>query len=521
MADNTQAQIDRAYQLITDGQEAEALRILRPVVDTDPDNAEAHWLIANADPELGNVYEALTNVVRLDPSNNDAREQLDTLKASYPELFGNTQDDAASDFDALFAPAPTIPANINTPAESSAGSFDTSFDFDDSFDSFAADPAPQVDPNVRTTNFDVRDMDSMDELVAGIKKTRETQSMQQVQIDPVPQADLFGDADAIDALTNTYTAPAATGKDTYSIDDLFNDNSAASVDTTVTPSGAVSSDEIDALFADRPATPAATSDDLDAMFADAGSSATTSANTDPLVMPTPGFAQRESKRASRQVAQAGSTPITGSVLDPVEQGRGRNREGRRDRKRESAVFAAADMSTLSPPDPLEPELRFNQRRRSGLPRAILALLILVLLVGGGVLFVQNILPGLQPSQQGTPNAASTLDPNATGIGYDILVLNQQLEGLGIQPTISIENAALNVTACSKPGYDLKDKVFDTLDVIADETVKANYPVNSASLVVNDCTSGKLLYRAAAPLDALRSYVETSKADPRAYRAAWR
>lgn len=530
MADNVQAQIDRAYQLITNGQDTEALQILRPIVQDDPENAEAHWLIANADPDIGNVYDALTNVVRLDPSNNDAREQLDQIKASYPELFGNTRTDYATDFDALFAPAPNAAGAV---APSSAVPAPVGNDFSNDFSDFgpgdmgslddftfgdsggSAVPAaalppsgsdefadlfadqPPVSVNVNTTVYESPSIDAMDALVSEIRTTRQTQSMQQIEIDPIPENSLFGDADAeaIDALTNTYTAPAA-GKDNYSLDDMFNE----------TPGQPSATDDFDAMFNDVPAAasaPAAASTDLDAMFANAGVDAASS--TDPLVMPTPAFAQQESKRSSRQSA---AVSAAAPAVTPAPPGR-----SKRDPKRESGVFAAADLTV---PDPMQAELDFNRRRRSPLPRILIALLLLVVLVGAGVYVAQNYLIPGQNTSPATPVASG----GTTGT-YDIAALMQRLNTLSINPTVSIANSALTVEACSKSGYALKNTLYQTLDIVADEVIGSAYPVDSTSLVVTDCTSGNILYRAAAPTSALRSYIDTQKADPRAYRAAWK
>ena len=86
MASGTRKQLEQAYSLIQQEDLDGALTILRPIVTVQPDNAEAWWLIANAVSEPVDAYEALDNVVRLNPANKEAKEQLDNLLEQFPDV---------------------------------------------------------------------------------------------------------------------------------------------------------------------------------------------------------------------------------------------------------------------------------------------------------------------------------------------------------------------------------------------------------------------------------------------------
>lgn len=86
MASGTHRQLEQAYNLIQQDDLDGALHILRPLVASQPDNAEAWWLIANAVSEPAEAYEALDHVVHLNPQNLEAKEQLDNLLEQFPDV---------------------------------------------------------------------------------------------------------------------------------------------------------------------------------------------------------------------------------------------------------------------------------------------------------------------------------------------------------------------------------------------------------------------------------------------------
>lgn len=84
MADTPRTQLERAFRLIQEERLDEALGILRPILDSDPKNADAWWLYANAVSEPGEARQALETVLRLNPKNTEARELLDQLNDASP-----------------------------------------------------------------------------------------------------------------------------------------------------------------------------------------------------------------------------------------------------------------------------------------------------------------------------------------------------------------------------------------------------------------------------------------------------
>lgn len=58
-------QLRRAYDLIKQGREQEAIGIIEPLIRFDPDNEDAWWLLANATEDPESKRNALNNVLRL------------------------------------------------------------------------------------------------------------------------------------------------------------------------------------------------------------------------------------------------------------------------------------------------------------------------------------------------------------------------------------------------------------------------------------------------------------------------
>jgi len=86
MADATRSQLEQAYRLIQQEDLDKAIAILRPITVSQPDNADAWWLLANAVSEPKEAHEALSQVVRLRPSHAEAHDLLAKLQAEYPSL---------------------------------------------------------------------------------------------------------------------------------------------------------------------------------------------------------------------------------------------------------------------------------------------------------------------------------------------------------------------------------------------------------------------------------------------------
>ncbi len=83
----THDELRRAYTLIKQEQIDEALSILRPIVQAEPENVDAWWLLANAAVEPDEAREALLMVLRIDPDYANApkaREMLGKLNEQFP-----------------------------------------------------------------------------------------------------------------------------------------------------------------------------------------------------------------------------------------------------------------------------------------------------------------------------------------------------------------------------------------------------------------------------------------------------
>ncbi len=121
MPDATRSQLEQAYKLIQQENLDGAIAILRPIVESQPNNADAWWLLANAVSEPKEAYEALNNVIRLKPKHAEARDLLNKLTEQFPALasaeptgFGTS----GPTFDDLFGSTPS-----SAPAPSESGSF--------------------------------------------------------------------------------------------------------------------------------------------------------------------------------------------------------------------------------------------------------------------------------------------------------------------------------------------------------------------------------------------------------------
>jgi hypothetical protein len=81
MNQNTDIALKQAFDLIEGGNLEDAKAILRPILESEKDNADVWWLYSHAvtDPETARL--ALNNVLRIDPDYSDARDLLDQLEA--------------------------------------------------------------------------------------------------------------------------------------------------------------------------------------------------------------------------------------------------------------------------------------------------------------------------------------------------------------------------------------------------------------------------------------------------------
>lgn len=115
MAQNTRQELGRAFELIKQDKVNEAVQILKPITEAEPDNADAWWLLANASAEARDARRALIQVLRINPSYPKARSLLDQLNERFPP-----RDDELMMMMDLHEEEPPLP--VGKPE-----SFDTSF----------------------------------------------------------------------------------------------------------------------------------------------------------------------------------------------------------------------------------------------------------------------------------------------------------------------------------------------------------------------------------------------------------
>jgi hypothetical protein len=137
---STSDQLQQAYRFIRDGNKTQATAILVPIVRSEPNNADAWWLLANAVSTPDQQRRALEQVLRLRPNDDKARRMLDRIDSGgspaspppvmqQPAQFPGTPSAAPPQPDPFAAPAPQSDPFGNDPF---AG------------DPFADDPFPQA-----------------------------------------------------------------------------------------------------------------------------------------------------------------------------------------------------------------------------------------------------------------------------------------------------------------------------------------------------------------------------------------
>lgn len=83
MSDVTEQALMRAYELIEEEKLAEAEDLLKPVLEQEPDNADAWWLYAHAVSDPDTARMALSRVLKLDGTYEGAQELLVQLDDHY------------------------------------------------------------------------------------------------------------------------------------------------------------------------------------------------------------------------------------------------------------------------------------------------------------------------------------------------------------------------------------------------------------------------------------------------------
>ena len=102
---DTQTQLNQAYELIQQENDDAALDILRPIVQADPQNVDAWWLITYATDDPREARRALVHVLKNRPEHTDARTNLQQLNEIAPPT---------PDEEKLLAEVPPIPKTRKT-----------------------------------------------------------------------------------------------------------------------------------------------------------------------------------------------------------------------------------------------------------------------------------------------------------------------------------------------------------------------------------------------------------------------
>jgi hypothetical protein len=123
--------LTRAYELIEADKLDDAKAILKPILDTDKDNADAWWLYAHAVTDAETARIALNNVLRLDRDYPEAADLLKTLEQESPSegTWGARREPS-------FLPA--VPASLPDLPESGSAldDFDETDEFEDESEPF-------------------------------------------------------------------------------------------------------------------------------------------------------------------------------------------------------------------------------------------------------------------------------------------------------------------------------------------------------------------------------------------------
>jgi hypothetical protein len=475
MANETRNQLKQAYAYIQQERLDEAITILRRVLRDDPDNADAWWLMANAVSEPADAADALSNVLRLRPDHAEAREAYEQLIAEYPALAPEQAAESAFDMgdfniDDLLSQAPAAELPSVRPAR-------TEEDF-----GVTAWSVPQAS--------DAQDVD-LDALFGG-------RASMSVPITAAEEQDLkafFGaeiEPQTTEAPVHAEFNPAQSGTFDASSFDF-------SAEREPLPDFVEPTAEMDAFFSEAPAQPAP---------ADAESRASAAPNVE----------------AELDAIFSGEPAFVGQIAQQEEKPRGRRRRRKQEPttfeeaygEPESAPAAAAPAAPAPAPerrarpqrlapeqpayDPYAAERRANKRSPIW---ALLSLLVVVIAIGA---LVAVLAPAFAP------------DPVAQALRN----AQQSLSASGFAGTAADRDGDLfRLTVCGSAGRALQNRVYEAMEIAAEHVATVSNSVKAVQLTVTDCAdSAVILYRATAPVEAVRRYLEGGKTDVRAYRASW-
>jgi len=467
MANETRNQLKQAYAYIQQERLDEAITILRRVLRDNSDNADAWWLMANAVSEPADAAEALSNVLRLRPDHAEAREAYDQLIAEYPALAPEQAAESAfdvSDFniDDLLAQSPAAELPSARPAR-------TEEDF-----GVTAWSVPQTD--------DAQEVD-LDALFGG-------RARMDVPITPAEEQDLkafFGAEIELPAV-ETPAYPEFDPAQSSAFD--------FSAQSEPLPDFAEPTAEMDAFFSEAPA-PEQTEP---AAELSAPAAPNVEAELDAIFSGEPAFvgqiAQQEEKpRGRRRRRKEEPTTFEEAHSEPVLAPAAAAEPARERRPKSQRLVPEAPAY-----DPYAAERRANRRSPIW---AIFSLLVVVIAIGA---LVAVLAPALAP------------DP----VTQALRNAQQGLAASGFAGAAAERDGdVFRLTVCGSSGRALQNRVYEAMEIAAEHVAAVSDAMKAVQLTVTDCADAAvILYRATAPVEAVRRYLEGGKTDVRAYRASW-
>ncbi|MBX3080729.1 MAG: tetratricopeptide repeat protein [Anaerolineae bacterium] len=474
MSDAMRNQLEQAYNLIQNDRLDDAVGLLRPIVRADPNNPDAWWLLANAVSDPNDAFEALNNVMRLEPNHEQARDLLDNLLQEYPELASRMSRPADTSMTSSSSGLRSTKNITPTPAptDSAGTSWDTQFGDSNDFNFSSTDAAPAVPNN------------EIDDFFSTLDPSATTSDF-----------DSAGTSFETGFADNDFERPSAAAKRATTeadLDSLFSSDD--------------DSEDMDTLFASSRGEAVTTDDvtadnDLDAMFATSTSHPADRASSDNALQDPFGSAEPDF------LQDIDTTPAA-----PAEPNRGRGASSSKVATRTSGVIPAQD--------PFAAEARVNKGQPS---RNLLIGGIVVVVLAGILLAVALLRPFSTPTDQ---TATATVGVALNNGGSGQLSISEAVQQVLTQasfdsPTVAVADNKLSVKLCEKPSRNLRTRIYTAMDVIANTTVIISKQVGSAELELVDCAQDNArLYRATAPIAALEEYIQGNRADVAKYRAAW-
>lgn len=464
MASETRNQLKQAYTYIEQERLDEAISILQRILRNDPDNADAWWLMANAVSEPAEAAEALSNVLRLRPDHAEAREAYDQLIAEYPALA--SEQAAASDLDfddfnidALLAQTPDVESASARPERTEADFGATAWSI----------PEPSATESV-----------DLDALFGG-------RASVDVPITATEEEDLT-------AIFGVEAAQPAHAEQAFAQPDAL-DFSAA---PEPLPDFVESTAEMDAFFSEAPA------------------------QAEPATAESQTPAERPNVEAELDAIFSSEPAFVGQIAQQEEKSRGR----RRRRKQEPTTFEEAYGEPEPAPAVAEPAAPERERRpksqrlvteqpvydpyaaeqRANKRSPIWAVFSLLIVAVAIVALIAVVAPNLAPDPitQALRNAQQSLSAS----GFTSAAADR-------------EGDVFRLTVCGNVGRALQNRVYEAMEIAAEHVAAVSESMKAVQLIVTDCAdSAVVLYRATAPIEAVRRYLEGGKADVRTYRASW-